>query len=1247
MLIFRALCMLWLSVCGAFVLAAEPDDRVADPAPNAEILDAAPNPVQLTVLPLRQTELGGARYVVASDSSYALAINGDSVSVLDLHSGMLLRTLATDAADKDLQLALHEARQAICVGGSAGVIRCVDVRNGTLLEQFRAPAASVTADWSSAVDDAEDAPVNPIYRLQALPNGRMLVVAGFYEDDPAYALLHFDEAEGVWRRDLELSGLSGAISGGLAVINPDANRLWMMGPGPDDASLLRLLELPSGKVLGERVLEADPGEPDALLLDAAHGRLALDYATSECVHLIDNITLQGAWSSCTDVDSPYLQASRALLLRAHLHSPAWLGGRSSPLLGLASADNAQLAQRLSEHLADDGSLFDATDIAVLDNSLDNLMIWTPDGVQVRATSTLRLVTSVQSPAVFALAADASGTAITLAEMPWFGMVRQRSQPDTTMPRTFLQRISAQPQISDSRRPQRLDNAEWVVQEVATNWALMHQLETPNKALLNLDSEQLLPLAQSKDLLLQHLDPVAPSVLLSGSSAGKDVLQWQRLHDSKLQADLTLDALSLQQRISARSCGDWMAYTSADTITLHHISQSAPLFSLDPATIESLTAQAIHSGMGVKFGKSLLFDASCERLMVSAHWKPDRYSDASGVLVVSLDPLQPPALRLLPVAEPDRVAPPVIALSGGLLAAVTKRGSALILLDITSGDVRSSRDPMVGGVAAIQPAGISGKFWVREGKPGQVSAHQSTWRLLEPVGLQAVATMMAFPGGCWLFLHTAGLYDSNCPGDVASAAWIAASEPMRAYPISAFARDYFEPGLIRQVLDDQPLRKVKAIADLDRRVPAARIVSAQKSATAAPGTAQIDLEVAVEGRVAAASLELQVRRNGHQIRLLRATELTWQYTDGESSTHIKGLALPGGGAQSEFKVSLFNADGIRGNGAPLLVPTPHPEVAKRAFVVAIGAQTFTDPRWNLSYAEADARAIVQGVRGRLPGYEVIAIDVAALGAVDKPFLKALFGHLAGKQARQPALRTIPIVRPEDTVIITYSGHGLATADGSFYLYPRNIGSRLDLPLQAAAANRLIEAGELADWVTPIDSENLLLIIDACQAAASILGDGRFRPLPARTRGLGYMAYNKGMRVLVASAANAVALESSRVEHGLLTYALMVEGLAAARADTMPADGKVSGSEWLRYARDRVPQLALEVQSGARIGRRGLRVAPAEPAAVAPATKPAAASASAEPVRQVPQLFDFRPPAAREFSLDVSRVEPVGAPVPSAE
>jgi len=57
----------------------------------------------------------------------------------------------------------------------------------------------------------------------------------------------------------------------------------------------------------------------------------------------------------------------------------------------------------------------------------------------------------------------------------------------------------------------------------------------------------------------------------------------------------------------------------------------------------------------------------------------------------------------------------------------------------------------------------------------------------------------------------------------------------------------------------------------------------------------------------------------------------------------------------------------------------------------------------------------------------------------------------------------------------------------------------------------------------------------------------------------------MRILAASRADDVASESDRLEQGLLTFALVREGLAEVRADFRPKpDGQVTAGEWLRFA-----------------------------------------------------------------------------------
>src|SRR5205807_3710728 len=78
----------------------------------------------------------------------------------------------------------------------------------------------------------------------------------------------------------------------------------------------------------------------------------------------------------------------------------------------------------------------------------------------------------------------------------------------------------------------------------------------------------------------------------------------------------------------------------------------------------------------------------------------------------------------------------------------------------------------------------------------------------------------------------------------------------------------------------------------------------------------------------------------------------------------------------------------------------------------------------------------------------------------------------------------------------------------------------------------------------------------------------------------LAYEKGMYVLAASEGYQEALEMAQFGHGLLTYALVEEGLKTAAADIEPKDGVVSVHEWLDYAARRVPEIEQTLRSQGR-------------------------------------------------------------------
>jgi hypothetical protein len=118
---------------------------------------------------------------------------------------------------------------------------------------------------------------------------------------------------------------------------------------------------------------------------------------------------------------------------------------------------------------------------------------------------------------------------------------------------------------------------------------------------------------------------------------------------------------------------------------------------------------------------------------------------------------------------------------------------------------------------------------------------------------------------------------------------------------------------------------------------------------------------------------------------------------------------------------------------------------------------------------------------------------------------------------------------------------------------------------------------------IDARRLILIVDACQAGF-IAADSGQRVGPFNTRGLAQLAYEKGMYILGAAQSYHAALEVARHQHGLLTYALIVEGLLEQAADFSPRDRDILDEEWLRFPLTRVPELQREsVQSSIARGQ----------------------------------------------------------------
>jgi WD40 repeat protein/uncharacterized caspase-like protein len=583
------------------------------------------------------------------------------------------------------------------------------------------------------------------------------------------------------------------------------------------------------------------------------------------------------------------------------------------------------------------------------------------------------------------------------------------------------------------------------------------------------------------------------------------------------------------------------------------------------------------------------------------------------------------------------------------------GSAVFVWDVAS---KTRALTLQGDFARIQAAATSpdGSFYFTTSDDGAV-------RLWEAATGRELCQLMSFADGTWIVTDPEGRFDTNAPDEIRALHWVLPDDPFRPLPVEVFMREYYEPRLLARILAGERLAAVRSIAALNRAQPLVRILDVAPT-PGEPDAVTVRVEVSRVGR--SGVHDLRLFRDGHLVGYApeRGGEVAVDEGTGSAVVTFAGVRLPrvAGLERVELSAYAFNDDRVKSvtDRRTYDLPKGLTPVKGRAFCIGIGVNAYEDPSLNLRFAVNDAREMQRLIAERLARTgryeEVVPValvsDAATPRTATKANVKAVFDLLAGRPVDPKQLAGISgasrlrQARPEDVVFIAFAGHGYADGRGNFYVVPHDIGRDARARLAAVGEGRLLEhvdadgpgvldrcisSEELSQWLRDVDAGDMILVIDACQSAA-LTGES-FKPGPMGSRGLGQLAYDKGMRVLAATQADNVALELKRLQHGLLTYALLSEGLEAHRADFQPADSTIWVSEWLSYAVERVPALFREIENGKvrSVGavRPKIRVRPQRGLQL---------EGAARPVQQ-PALFDF---SRRRRDIVLSRNEPQGAP-----
>jgi len=519
------------------------------------------------------------------------------------------------------------------------------------------------------------------------------------------------------------------------------------------------------------------------------------------------------------------------------------------------------------------------------------------------------------------------------------------------------------------------------------------------------------------------------------------------------------------------------------------------------------------------------------------------------------------------------------------------------------------------------------------------------RLWDQRSGQVLMTISLLPKQRHVVVGGDGRYDTNMGPESESFRWLMSDRPFQSLAPQTFMRDYYEPQLIRKLMDctaaascARVMKPVPPVAGLNRQLPDVRITGIE---SARPGWANVRLSVTdtLSGsgqRSGAFNAKLlmnnrEVRRNRGDpympqpgLELWRAHYDIRGTREGDTLHWIEQVQLPSDGREIEFAAYAFNSDRVKSETVRIRwKPPPMPPRQRRAFVLTIGVNDYDENRLKLNYAVPDAQLIADRLAA-LPGYEVRHTSLVTRTRPDgrklsvtiddiKAALSILAGFPSAPERKLLAKAghdssALDQATPDDLVIISFSGHGFADAQGNFAL----LASDTSWPAgnAAPADGTVLTADYLASLLRTITAQEIAFIIDACHSGAAV-NTPDFKPGPMGDPGLGQLAFEKGIRILAATQADDVALENAGLAQGFLTAALG-EGLTpeGGPADTN-RDGKVLLDEWLRYAVARLPSLNAEVRrgGGVMVSRGGVRMEMR-----APKTPPRV---------QEPSLFDFNP------------------------
>ncbi len=420
--------------------------------------------------------------------------------------------------------------------------------------------------------------------------------------------------------------------------------------------------------------------------------------------------------------------------------------------------------------------------------------------------------------------------------------------------------------------------------------------------------------------------------------------------------------------------------------------------------------------------------------------------------------------------------------------------------------------------------------------------------------EELATLITINSIDWVVTTPSGLFDAS-PGAMKLMYYV---QGLEVIELDQLKERYYEPGLLAKIMgfDQGELRNVAAFDQ----------VALYPEIKAAITNYQLQIQLTERsGGMGKLSLFINDKEIQEDINPNRQKSLTL-----DLNTFAKYYRSD---TTNTLALRAYNAEGWLKSQAYELTYTPakiRRNEKPSLYVLAVGASDYAGEQLDLRFADLDAEVLAKAFStagGALFTPERTSVRLLSSSAKTpadlsaKANIRQAFADIAAK------------AKPEDVVIVFFSGHGLAYGPAEkeqFYYLTKDIGSaKLDDP--KIRQEYTVSSEELTQWLNAIPAGKQVMIVDACNAGKVVesLTALAAKDLdPSQIRALDRMKDRTGMFILTGSAADKVSYEASQYGQGLLTYSLLqgMSGLA------LTEDKRVDVMTLFQYSRDQVPVLA---------------------------------------------------------------------------